>query len=1101
LHRLEPSHRRRPGSARSSLATALLILLVAVAAGHGATPPEAARRLPAPVRELLLQRAQRLLADGEPLQQQRRLAGEKAPATLQVVVLLCEFADSLFYGHSLPDAPASTQSDFYYAAHDSLYYVHQFQDVADYYEAVSGGAFRLEATVAGGFLRLPQPMAWYGNDPERGEQSFLLARDAVALADPAIDFSRYDTVVLVHAGAGEETDILGDSPEQIYSSYLSPSDFAQAASDTILPEPYLATDDTTATGEPVRLRHVLILPENEFQDPVAGYGGYFGSLGVYCFEIGLRLGMLSLSDFTPPGRPDSQGIGEFGLMGYGLFVGAGYVPDHPCAFNKMLMGWLAPYEVDPAADAVWTLHPAESPGDSTLARISLGPSEYWLLEYRLQDPDGNRIFSFPGDLNGNNIPDFYDADSALGDGTPTGFFDPATDTRERLAGGEFDFFMSENSARAPGVKGAGSGIYIWHVDEGVVREAFAAAENLFNADPRRKAVDLEEADGIADLDRRIPTPYLLGGDDDAFRGEGNDTFAPWSDPGTESAGGAWTGIVVDRISPVVVDSAAAAPDGEGTVIRYADRMTFHCGTAAPDGTAPAPAGRVVLDGVDLGGSHLVAADLDVPPDGSLEIVACGDGGRIYVWRADLSPWPAAAPDGLLAIARTATGAAPRWNPPAAVTDVDGDGMPEIVVTAADGLYAFRVDSGDELADGDLDPVSAGLLWPLAGCRWPALVADDGVVAVEDVVGASRLVVYRWDEGGLPLDLPAEADSAAAPAVVWQGALVVPARGGAEDGLALVGDGAPRWLPLPGRLAGWRPVGAGERLLVQLTAGAALVAPDGEVTTAGWPQAVPPAGPVAPGFAYRGDDVFVLAGLSGAPATGWPYRPRTSLRTGWGAAAPDVVSAVTAAGERILVFPCRDGRLYLLDGRGRALPGSPLAGPGETAGTALLLDLDGDGSLELAAAGALWRAAGAAADSLPGVPVSEVRVWDLGTGGTPVWPMWGGDPRHAVLGPAPGPSVPGDGLLVGGVVCYPAPLAGERLHVRVEVGRACRLQAVLYDLEGEEVRRSPVLEIPGAGPAEIVLPVGDIAPGPYLCRLTATADQRREIDVAPVAIVR
>ena len=49
------------------------------------------------------------------------------------------------------------------------------------------------------------------------------------------------------------------------------------------------------------------------------------------------------------GSPDSQGIGQFGLMGYGLFTAGGLVPAEPCAFNRMLMGWATPYEVDPDA--------------------------------------------------------------------------------------------------------------------------------------------------------------------------------------------------------------------------------------------------------------------------------------------------------------------------------------------------------------------------------------------------------------------------------------------------------------------------------------------------------------------------------------------------------------------------------------------------------------------------------------------------------------------------------------------------------------------------------------------------------------------------------
>ena len=47
---------------------------------------------------------------------------------------------------------------------------------------------------------------------------------------------------------------------------------------------------------------------------------------------------------------------------------------------------------------------------------------------------------------------------------------------------------------------AGSGVYVWHVDEGVIQDAFDAPGNLFNADPDRKSVDLEEADGLDELD-------------------------------------------------------------------------------------------------------------------------------------------------------------------------------------------------------------------------------------------------------------------------------------------------------------------------------------------------------------------------------------------------------------------------------------------------------------------------------------------------------------------------------------------------------------------------------------------------------------------------
>jgi hypothetical protein len=553
--------------------------------------------------ERLIERSHPLRAADANTQQWQRLDGLKAPASLQAVVIMVDFADSCFYGRQDEfdgPLPTSTQSSFYYAAHDSVYYDHLVRDVADYYDAASGGRFQLHYTVHGRIVGLDEGMAFYGNHPEFGEQPVRLAADAIAALDAEIDFSLYDTVILIHAGAGQETDILNNSPEQIYSTYLGPDAFARAVEDSILAEPYIATADFPE-GDGVR--HVLILPETQFQDPYDGFSGHFGSLGTYCFVVGLRLGMLSLSDFTPPGAPDSQGVGQFCLMGYGLFAAGGYVPPHPCAFNKQLMGWLDPYLVDPDLGATWTLHSSAAPEHPlAAARIDLTGSEYYLLEYRLQDPDGNGIFSFAGDLNGNNVPDFYDMSNVAGGGVPTRFFDPQQDIRERMVGAEWDFFLSDNPARAPGVKGAGSGIYIWHIDEGVIRDVFGLRRNLFNADPRRKAVDLVEADGIQDLDSRQPSPYWLGGDDDSFRGEGNSDFGPDTRPATRTNGGLRTGLVIDQISNVVVDSSHvfhAGTDSAYVGIRYAETMTFRCRREAdPDAPVMLHAARD-LPGVDL----------------------------------------------------------------------------------------------------------------------------------------------------------------------------------------------------------------------------------------------------------------------------------------------------------------------------------------------------------------------------------------------------------------------------------------------------------------------------------------------------------------------
>jgi M6 family metalloprotease-like protein len=602
-------------------------------------PLPASVTLPAPVGRLLADRSATLRAEAQNTSG-RRLPGQKAPATLETIVISCDFADSLLLGRHGGEVPGKfpppRQTDRHYAAHDSVFLHHKLQDVAAYFSDVSGGALDIRFTVHARAINLPQPMSWYGNHPTLGEQPVALAAAVVDSLDQEIDFTLYDTVVLVHAGAGEETDILGDSPEQIYSTYLNPDDFRAAFEDSLLAHPYLpAAGFAPGFG----IDRVLVLPETEQQDPFGGFNGGFGSLGVYCFEFGLHLGMLSLSDFTPSGRPDSQGVGQYDLMGYGLFVGLGFLPPQPSPLNKLLMGWLTPYAASPEAGAVWALTPASAvAGPLACARVEINGQEYWLAEYRLQDPNGDRRFSFPGDRNGNGLPDFWDADSEYGNGTPTegGKFDPATDTHEDLRGAEWDFAMSENNARATGELGAGSGVYVWHVDEAVIAAVFGGPTNLFNADPARKAVDLEEADGVQDLDTNEPSSWQLGGDDDSFRGEDNVAFGPDTRPDTRSNSGWPTGVMMSDFSDVVRDSAAYEVEPyRYPGYDYADTMTFRLSRAISTPDARLPVGRLSLPtGVDLAGSHLMAVDLDVA--GGQEIVVADHNGGVWAFTGALA---------------------------------------------------------------------------------------------------------------------------------------------------------------------------------------------------------------------------------------------------------------------------------------------------------------------------------------------------------------------------------------------------------------------------------------------------------------------------------
>lgn len=158
------------------------------------------------------------ISDGFPIVSEHGVAlSLDADSTIRVCVIKVEF---------LPDYTDSTSGNGEFES-DSSTVANLMAQVESYYRDVSNGYLELELTQyphgSTAFL-VNHQMGFYGVDSKNGLGQCELFRDAVLAADEQIDFSEYEAVIVLHAGAGNEADILGNSPNDIHSMFLNSSD-------------------------------------------------------------------------------------------------------------------------------------------------------------------------------------------------------------------------------------------------------------------------------------------------------------------------------------------------------------------------------------------------------------------------------------------------------------------------------------------------------------------------------------------------------------------------------------------------------------------------------------------------------------------------------------------------------------------------------------------------------------------------------------------------------------------------------------------------------------------------------------------------------------
>lgn len=400
----------------------------------------------------------------------------------------------------------------------------------DYWDEVSGGRVRIvgeeSVDVDSAWIRIS------GTDPESGEEldyaffasdeygfgayprnSQGLVRYALDFVDSRINFAAYDNdgpdgiprsadpqnsdddgyvdaLFVVHAGWGAEQ---SGSDDDIWSCKWDLSSDGGPG--------HYQTDDG------VRVDDFMLVPE-ELYDGVDDGNELLVTVGPFCHSFGYLLGLPALYDATPSiDNPDSNGIGHWGLMGYGAWTGIvaapsrvplpGNCPVHPCAWSKIYMGWVSFDHATQGRNQPHAIYRAESAppaGGTRFLKVTVaGPEEYFLLENRQQ----------------------------IG----------------------FDRGLSYLEHIDPDHPGPLHGLLIWHVDEEIINAELASGR--INDNEFHKGVDLEAADGLSDLDGLVN----LGDDGDPFPGYfSKRVFGPDTNPSSLPYGDGKSTCYIDGIS-------------------------------------------------------------------------------------------------------------------------------------------------------------------------------------------------------------------------------------------------------------------------------------------------------------------------------------------------------------------------------------------------------------------------------------------------------------------------------------------------------------------------------------------------------------------------
>jgi hypothetical protein len=1028
------------------------------------------------------------------------------PDTIRVLALRVQFQaddDTRTTGNGAFLLEAGGDSSLDAPPHDATYFRDHLTFLRNYFRKVSRGKVVLETELLDSTITLQHSMSAY-SPPKGGPLTAVadLARDSWRAADSlglVGDFSLYQCFIIFHAGAGRDIDLVGTlgydpTPLDIPSLYFGLNGFRAAYGS--------AYQGIPVQGGSFFLTNSLVLPETERRS-LPALGGestlLLGINGLLCSSFGNFLGLPDLFD-TNTGR---SGIGRFGLMdGQAIFSFSGLFPPEPSAWEKYWLGWAEPLVLGAGTSSLILPAVGFSSVDSTRAdtiyRIPIGGSEYLLVENRNRDPERNgqhitfslrgeqRRLSLQYDTAGFNA---LDVSLALG---------VVTDVED------FDWSLP-GSLESDGTFYDG-GVLIWHIDDAVIDATIEL--NGVNADPSRRGVDLEEADGSQDIGQQYDQFTAGSGSEEGtpldFWYQGNpapvygNEFSPTSMPDTRTNTGANSHVTLKGFSARSPRMSATAVLGDARI--------------APVPGFPRNLGEKFSGGP---GCSITASDLD--GDGVAEILVSTSGDSVV--RPGLPP--SAGPSVLSLVRLTnsngggtldggivrANNLFTRFSAAPLVFPSQAGGVPRIFLTespreGASGTpsriegYLFRDVNGDSLADLFFSaPLTRSIDLPPLG------IAPDSLVAF----GAGGGRIYLAGVGGMGLD-SVDLPGAGEPALcLWEGTGEVAVSSGSSVTILQIGSANPILATrdfgetiLHAPVAASFRIGGQEKPLLAFCTTRGVYLVDGSLNPLpGFPRE----GTLFSQMALAdldGDGVRDLVVFSGQEV--WAVNVAGSLLDNFPVHLPSplasspLVADVDGDGKPEIVGVTTDGLVVALTSGGKMAPGFPLqAGTGTQ--SAAVVDAGVPGALGIP----IGLVVASAEDGV-------VSAWITGSALSPSparpWPQYQRDALHSgsdfsALAGAP---LSSDFFPAGRAYNWPNPVYEGKTFLRYYIRENAEVRIKIFDLAGDLVADFPG---PGIGGMdnEVAWDVQGVQSGIYFAHIEASGAGASGKVVVKIAVVQ